>query len=348
MRGPVAMPFAEDLLGHDIIIHRIKDLISSGRIPHAQLYTGPEGIGKKLVAASLAKTLNCGKIHADYCNLCPSCVKINKGIHPDITLIRPEKTPSIKINQLREWQQRLNYKPYMGHWKVTIIDEAEKMTIEASNSILKVLEEPPANTLIILITTEASNLLPTIVSRCQLFKFHPLPQEKIIQFLIERKKYSKDQSQLIWYLSNGCLSVALTLNIDEIVELRKKWVLFFHQIEESQPPSLENMQAQDLGEALRIMLQWLRDVRLLQKGIDETMISNLDILDDLKKQAAQCPSILIENRINLILNALYALDKSTNVKVIIQTLSMQWNNQRGSMENDRYDYYSCSEIGSNW
>jgi len=342
------MPFADDIIGHEVVINRIKDYMSTGRIPHAQLFTGPEGIGKGLIAKSLAKTINCSQVPADYCDLCASCSKINKGIHPDIALLKPEEGSSIKINQLREWQQKLNYKPYMGKWKVTIIDGAEKMTIEAANSILKVLEEPPQNTLIILITTEASNLLPTIVSRCQLFKFHPLPREKTIQFLKDKKNYREDQSQLIWYLSNGCLSTALTINIDEIIKLRNKWILFFQQIEKSRTPSLEKINSQDLGQALRIMLQWLRDLWIIQKGIDETMISNLDILNDIKKQAKQYPGILIENRLNLILDTLHALEKSANLKLLIQTLLLQWNNQKGKMENYRYAQYSISQIGSNW
>jgi len=160
--------------------------LKSGKIPHAYLFLGEEGTGRKKTALELAKILNCAD---GGCGKCASCNKIEHGIHPDVRVIDFEyqanlenkdidKQKSIKIDTIRAVQREVSLKPSEGKWKVFIIEPAEKITLDAANCLLKTLEEPPEWTLLILLAKNRENLPATVVSRTQMIPFVPLPEEK--------------------------------------------------------------------------------------------------------------------------------------------------------------------------
>lgn len=178
------MGFGE-LKGQTKAVEIIQTGLRTGRIAHAYMFYGPSGVGKKKAALLFAQGLNCLRTeHNDPCGICQSCSKIAAGNHPDITTIFTEGN-SIKITQIRGLQEKAFFKCYEGNYKVIIIDEADKLTIEAANSLLKILEEPPEQTVFILLAEDMGKLPKTIISRCQPIPFLPLETKDIQNILIE-------------------------------------------------------------------------------------------------------------------------------------------------------------------
>ncbi|MBN2395296.1 MAG: DNA polymerase III subunit delta', partial [Candidatus Atribacteria bacterium] len=159
-------------------------MIKLDRIGHAYLFTGEEGIGKKLIAIAFSKAMNCTHLSKDQdpCNHCLSCQKIESGLSPDFQIISPIND-SIKIDQIREIKKNIFLKPLENRKKIIIIDHADLMTIEASNSLLKILEEPPEFAVFILISAFPKALLPTILSRCYQMMFKPLEIEQQLDII---------------------------------------------------------------------------------------------------------------------------------------------------------------------
>ena len=190
------------ILDQDRPKHILNKTLRNGCVSHAYLFYGQESVGKKLAAVELAKALNCevsGPV--DGCDGCPSCRKIDERTHPDFFLLEPEKSsPSardaiLKIDAIRELQKKLIYLPYEGQTKVAIIDSAECMNPQAANSFLKTLEEPPSKTIIILITSNPYQLLPTLVSRCQGIRFYPLAAEVIKKIIVKQLESKAGDAQ---------------------------------------------------------------------------------------------------------------------------------------------------------
>ncbi|MBN2374529.1 DNA polymerase III subunit delta' [bacterium] len=315
------MPF-KDIIGHDKTIRDIQRLMDEDRLPHALLFTGPEGIGKKLTGFSIAKALMCKESKNDFCDSCPSCQSISKGNHPDVALIQPEGN-SIKIEQMREWQKTLEYRPYLGSHRVTIIDQAEKMTQAAANSILKALEEPPLGTLICLVTIETRDMLPTIVSRCQVVRFSPLSCSDFCKILLDKSNISGPQARLVYNISKGQLSKGISMNMDYLSKLRDEWIGSFRS------PSFDNISVTktdqaNLLEGLEIMAYWVRDMVLLQLGVDDALLTHQDMLGELKKEARKVPYRLAMHRIDIILQTMEALQNNANPKIAMDCLLWQW------------------------
>ena len=189
------MPF-EHILGQSRPLNIVRRMLSSGKIPHAFLFTGIPGVGKYTTALALARALNCTQSTADFCGTCVSCKKIEANKHPDITLIGPEKNV-IKIAQIRNLQQDIVFAPIEATWRVIIIDQAETMNKETANCLLKTLEEPPSATVLILVASATSRLLPTVLSRCQKIVFSPLSRHTV-QTLLENEGIPRNRPKLLW------------------------------------------------------------------------------------------------------------------------------------------------------
>lgn len=176
-----------EIKGQQKAVNLIKAGCRAGRISHAYLFHGPQGVGKSKTARSLARLLNCENPSHDWepCDCCSSCLKGLSGNHPDIIWLEPEGK-SLKIGQMRSLQEKANYKCYEGKYKVIMIDDVQLFTVEAANSFLKVLEEPPDNTVFILIAQDTAGLPATVLSRCQPVPFSPLPESIIADILQER------------------------------------------------------------------------------------------------------------------------------------------------------------------
>lgn len=179
------------ICGHQKIISVLQKNIKSGKLAHAYLFSGPEGVGKKTVAFNFIKAIQCQGIKKP-CNQCLNCFQIGKNIHPDTIIFQKDITSDseggqeIKISEMREIQKKMNLKQYSAPYKILLLDRAENLSDEAANSLLKFLEEPKGKTLIILITNNINMVLPTIISRCVTINFLLVPKSKMLKYF-ERK-----------------------------------------------------------------------------------------------------------------------------------------------------------------
>ncbi|MEE8348325.1 MAG: DNA polymerase III subunit delta' [Acidobacteriota bacterium] len=198
-----------DLVGNQPVV----DLMRTGHLPPASLFSGIDGIGKKTLALSLAALANCkGSDRTDLCGECSSCLKAAAGQHSDIRLFEPLKG-TLKIDAMRELNREIRFRPFEGRFRFFIIDQAETMTEEAANSILKSIEEPPESSRIILISAYPYRLLPTIRSRCQMFPFHPLSRTQIQDYL--RDHGSVENVEMTSAYSEGSIGRAREMDLQE-------------------------------------------------------------------------------------------------------------------------------------
>src|SRR5208337_3552670 len=172
-----------DIAGQKRAMRFLKRLLQKDAIPHAFLFSGMAGAGKFAAAKEFAKALNC-LYPQDYdsCEACDSCNKLEKGLHPDLVLIRSEGV-FIKLEQVRDLLKRFRFRPFEGKFRVVIIQDAQKLMEPAANAMLKILEEPPKANIFILLATESQMLLPTMVSRCCQVRFQPLEDEIVAEWL---------------------------------------------------------------------------------------------------------------------------------------------------------------------
>ena len=236
----------KDIIGQEKALNILRGCVRKGRIPHALLFAGDDGIGKKLTAINFAKTLNCRDVKSadsevasealfedselqitdsepqiDACDQCPSCKKIEKGNHPDVFIIGPEGDgDQIKVEAIRQLEESLSYKPFEGEYKIAVIDNAEKMNQSTANAFLATLESPPARSILIMVSSRPEMLLSTIRSRCQRINFSPLPINVMGRLLEERLKgLDHEQAMLLSILSGGKLGHALN---EDLIEARDR------------------------------------------------------------------------------------------------------------------------------
>ncbi|MDA2933311.1 DNA polymerase III subunit delta' [Acidobacteria bacterium AH-259-D05] len=206
----------KDFVGNQHIVH----LLRQGQFPQTSLFTGLEGVGKKTLALSLAALTNCkGSSGQDLCGRCSSCTKAATGHHPDILLFQPHKG-HLRIDTMRQFNREVQFRPFQGRLRFFIIDQAETMTDEAANSILKTLEEPPESSRIVLISAFPYRLLSTIRSRCQSLPFRPLTQKEIRKYL--EHHMAAEDLEIRAAFAEGSIGAALELDLEEALQDRDR------------------------------------------------------------------------------------------------------------------------------
>jgi len=206
------------LIGLDRATAGLEAMISSGRLPHALLLTGPRGGGKNSLARALAAALNCAAPvdGGGPCGQCPSCQKIAKDIHPDLISLGPSgKARLIKMEDIQNLRAQMAFRPFEGRVKVFIIREADRLSQESGNALLKTLEEPPPDSLLILTSASEAEVMATILSRCLRLRLPPLPQALVLEALAERRSLSGPPARLLAALAAGALGPALNLDPEE-------------------------------------------------------------------------------------------------------------------------------------
>ncbi len=215
--------------GHDRVIEKLKTSLQQGRFPHALLFVGPDGIGKKAVARKLAQALLCEvnpPAHLNPCGQCPGCVQVAGFTHPDfIETGTPPDKHELPISVIRELCDQFALKPSRGGYKVALLDDADDLNAESSNAFLKTLEEPPPGSVLILLGTAAELQLETIVSRCQVVRFDPLASSEIATLLIEQGiATDQDDAARLAAMSEGSVSRAIGLADAELERLRRSLI----------------------------------------------------------------------------------------------------------------------------
>ena len=217
------------MVGHNTAINRIKHAARQSRLAHAYLITGPPHVGKMTIATHLAQVVNCISEFDPPCEQCGQCKRIFLGHHSDVMIISLETNEAgrakkeISIDSVRTMQHASALQPYEGDCRVFIVNGAEQLSEEASNALLKLLEEPPPQSMFVLLASHAQHLLPTIQSRCRLVELHPLPLEIIARALTERHSISYAEALQLSRLSRGCPGWALSAAQDDsVLESRSK------------------------------------------------------------------------------------------------------------------------------
>lgn len=210
----------EDIVGNNKIKRELQEMVKNNSISHSYLFSGEEGIGKKLFAKEFARMLLCLK-NNKACGECSSCVKFDSENNPDFSIIEPEGN-SIKIAQIRELQENVYIKPIVSSKKVFIINDSDKMTEEAQNSLLKTLEEPPEYIIIILVASNENKLLNTIKSRCLKIGFNNIDKKEVIQYIIKEQILTNPSDELL-SMCNGSIGKLIKIkeNLEEYNEIEK-------------------------------------------------------------------------------------------------------------------------------
>ncbi len=282
------------VIGQDKILSLLDYSLKTNAIAHAYLLVGPRNVGKGTLAINLAQALNCDGPELP-CGQCRSCQRILEGKHADVTPIGLDSKTEIGIDDIRGLQRLANLPPYEGKCKVFIIDDAEYLSTEAANSLLKILEEPPPRVVWLLLAAEEEYLLPTIISRCQQLELKPVPSERVQEVLINSYNVDANKAKLLTQLCHGRLGWALSaLTNEDILEQRSKRVA---KVDSLLTAGLEQRfaYAQELAnqfgqnrragtEIVETWLDWWRDLMLIKGGCQEAII-NVDYEVALEEQA---------------------------------------------------------------
>ncbi len=282
----------KDVAGNVRIKRILKLALERGRVPSSLIFGGPDGVGKSDMALNLAKTLNCQTLATDSCDACHSCRSIESGVHPDVMVLTAE-VRDVKIEQIRLLKQMAYLRPMTGKRRVFIIEEAENLSEPAANSLLKVLEEPPHFTTIILVTASPFRLAPTIRSRCQTLTFSSIGREEIEEILLERD-FSPEQARILALLVDGNLERAQELDWDDVRALKDEAWGVFDALASADRSSqfLERFGAvpkavqEEFGGVMEVLSSFARDILLLRLGGEPSLLLNPDFEGRLREASS--------------------------------------------------------------
>ena len=307
-------------------VRLLSSALSSGNLPHAFLFTGIDGIGKKTAAMAFAMACNCVDLPGEFaenkpetvagsrdgqlepCGQCSSCKKIISGNHPDIILINPSGA-LIKVDQVRALCSRLVLKPYEAKKRFAIISDAQKLNPEAGNTLLKTLEEPPEHTVFILTALQASDILPTLVSRCQQIRFNPIPLSSIQAYLENSRGLTATKASAIAAMAGGSITRAESMAKSNWME-KRNWIIEELKALPSRSINLQLAFSEALSknkewvfEAFDIMKNWFRDIVIYHFRPDRIM--NQDLADPINTASQRA-----DNNINALLQKIKAVEKA--------------------------------------
>jgi DNA polymerase-3 subunit delta' len=321
-----------NLLGNEWAVEMLRQQIAHGTTRHAYLFTGPSGVGRRTLALRLAQTLNCTQpIEPGIpCGTCRDCKQIEAMQHPDLTIVQADSEGgTLKVDQVREARRTLTLKPYQSKYRVTIFLRFQEANDSASNALLKILEEAPSYVVLILTADYPEQLLPTIISRCEVLRLHPLPLDKVESFLNERGA-NQDQARLIAHISGGRLGYALRLLDDPSAlgfrEEKLNDVQTFTTAARVDKFSYAEKLAKDKETMRNVLLLWLsywRDV-LLRTGGSSAPIANIDRAKEIESLAERVSMSEARGVVSTLENSLSQLDANVNARLLAEVLLLDW------------------------
>ena len=314
-----------EIIGHHRQVELLRLALAGGRLHHAYLFVGPEGIGKRTLAIALAKAVHCSVSAADFCGSCANCRRIADGNHPDVRLIEPlAGKKEISIQQVRDFERELNYRSFTGKRKIIIIDPATLMNLASQNALLKTLEEPPQDSLMVLIASSAGGLLPTVRSRCLRISFAPLARGDVIHYLRTNQVMTGDEVEFLAAMSMGSIGAAMGLDKEAFVEKRRIWAGIVGALKggdyRAAVDAAETL-AGNRDDALKFFAwaqSWFRDLLVYGVTGDSGELVNLDMREQIAQHAAPAKS---EQRIAALTashRAAAAIQRNLNRRMVLE------------------------------
>jgi DNA polymerase-3 subunit delta' len=318
----------KEIIGHEQIIEHLQNALTMDKVSHAYIINGPDKSGKMMLAEAFAMALQCEQGGADACMECHSCKQAAGRNHPDIIYVQHEKPNTISVDDIRtQVNNDITIKPYSSRHKIYIIDEAEKMNIQAQNALLKTIEEPPAYAVILLLSNNADNFLPTITSRCVTLNIKAVPDDKILSYLMKQYQIPDYQAQICAAFAQGNVGKAICLASSEDFNEMKASVLQLikrlHEIDLYEMTAAVKqigeykLQVEDYFDLIMI---WYRDVLYFKATGDVNKLIFKDEVYDIKRFAERSSY----HGINLVIEALkkaqVRLAANVNFDLVIELL----------------------------
>lgn len=316
------------ILGHENIIGYFKNAISMEKVTHAYILNGEEKSGKMMLAEAFAMALQCEQGGSTPCNTCHSCKQALGHNQPDIIYVIHEKPNTIGVEDIRKQiNDDIVLKPYSSKFKIYIVDEAEKMNIQAQNALLKTMEEPPGYAVILLLTTNADSFLPTILSRCVRLDLKAVPDAMIRKFLMEEKGIPSYQADVCVAFAQGNVGKAIALaSSDNFNEMKNSALQLIKRLNDID--LYEMMQAVkqiteyklEISDYFDLMMIWYRDVLLYKATADANRLIFQEEIYSIKKASSHSSYEGIENILKALEKAKIRLKANVNFELLIELL----------------------------
>ena len=318
----------KEILGHEPIKEHFFNAVLTGNISHAYILSGEAGMGKKSLANAFALALLCEKGQADPCRQCHACKQVMSGNHPDLIYVTHEKPASIGVDDVRrQINDTIQVKPYSSAHKIYIVDEAEKMTVQAQNALLKTIEEPPAYAVILLLTTNAEAFLPTILSRCVQLKLKPLKDGEVKDYLVSRMGVELSQAEIYTAFARGNLGKAIHLaDSEDFRHLYGELLDLLKNLEKSDISELlERIRKMkedklDIHQCLDFMQMWYRDVLMYKTTKDINLLIFKDEFSTVNAMSTVSGYEGLERILTAIDKARIRLDANVNMELVMELL----------------------------
>jgi DNA polymerase III subunit delta' len=339
------MPF-RDLAGHRLLLGLLARAVARDSLPPSLIFAGPDGVGKRRTALALAQALNCASprrrpadgapdaVEQDGCGECSPCRRIVRGGHADVLLLEPGETGSIKVDQVREAVLRTAYRPFEGRRRVTIVNDADLLGREAQNALLKTLEEPPAASLFVLVTSRPDALLPTVRSRCPRLRFGPLSVSEVAAVLAASHDYPEREARVAAAAADGSAGRALQASGDhadaravaqQVLEALARAGDARQRLDGAAllAPEKTADRQRVLGR-LRALSSLLRDLGVLVARADERLLANTDLAPRLRPLAPSFDSDRVVRAFAAVHRSVEALERNASPKIVAAWLAVRF------------------------
>jgi DNA polymerase-3 subunit delta' len=337
-----------DVIGHRRVVSLLSRAVARGSVPPSLLLAGPDGVGKRRVADAVAEALNClqpvtrpatgaADLEIDACGTCAACRRIARGTHPDVIILEPADTGSIKIEPVRDVIGRAQYRPFEGRRRVVIIEHADALTQDAQSALLKILEEPPPASVFLLVTSSPDALLPTVQSRCPRLRFGRLSAAEVTAALTRDHGYTEADAHAVAADADGSIGRALEAEAADAAAARttaQQWLMqaarsgdLPARVQMAQAffpkKGLPAVERARLAACLRAMSSLLRDLGILSTRADARMLANADLQGGLERLTSAYDSARSMRAFTAVDRALGALERNASPKIVADWLVLQ-------------------------
>jgi len=334
------MPFRH-LAGHRVLLDLVARAAARGSLPPSLIFAGPDGVGKRLAALSLAQLFNCtsvsgeadGELAPDACGNCSACRRIARGVHADVLVVEPGDTGAIKVDQVRAAIERTAYRPFEGRRRVVIVDDADAMEAPPQNALLKTLEEPPAASTFVLVTSRPDVLLPTVRSRCQRIRFGPISPAEMAPVLMRDHGFEEREAHAAATAAEGSIGRALEGDSEAYVGARDAAEAMLKMAAQAATPAQrlaaaralggDKVDRDELGRRLRLVASMLRDIGVLLSHADERSLANGDLQPVLARLLPAFDADRALDAFAAVDRALQALDRNASPKIVADWVAFQ-------------------------